>query len=117
MRSLFQRISWLAQALRRHWMDLVPSLASPEDRLPRWFENVPVRQGLKMAIAGMLGFYVALWQGLRNPSWCIFSVVVLTMAQYVGAIAEKSLLRVIGTVVGALLASRSSATMAASHSL
>jgi uncharacterized membrane protein YccC len=84
-------------------MDLVPSLASLEDRPPRWFENVPLQQGLKMAIAGMLAFYVALWQGLRNPQWCIFTVVVLTLAQYVGAIAEKSLLRVIGTVAGALL--------------
>jgi uncharacterized membrane protein YccC len=84
-------------------MDLVPSLASLEDRPRRWFENVPLQQGLKMAIAGMLAFYVALWQGLRNPQWCIFTVVVLTLAQYVGAIAEKSLLRVIGTVVGALL--------------
>ena len=84
-------------------MDLVPSLASLEDRPPRWFENVPLQQGLKMAVGGMLAFYVALWQGLRNPQWCIFTVVVLTLAQYVGAIAEKSLLRVIGTVVGALL--------------
>ena len=84
-------------------MYLVPSLASLEDRPPRWFENVPLQQGLKMAVGGMLAFYVALWQGLRNPQWCIFTVVVLTIAQYVGAIAEKSLLRVIGTVVGALL--------------
>ena len=84
-------------------MDLVPALASLEDRPPRWFENVPLQQGLKMAVAGMLAFHVALWQGLRNPQWCIFTVVVLTIAQYVGAIAEKSLLRVIGTVVGALL--------------
>jgi uncharacterized membrane protein YccC len=84
-------------------MALVPALASLEDRPPRWFENVPLQQGLKMAIAGMLAFYVALWQGLRNPQWCIFTVVVLTLAQYVGAIAEKSLLRVIGTVAGALL--------------
>jgi uncharacterized membrane protein YccC len=66
---------------------------------PRWFENVPLQQGLKMAIAGMLAFHVALWQGLPNPQWCIFTVVVLTIALYV----EKSLLRVIGTVVEALL--------------
>ena len=56
-----------------------------------------------MAIAGMLAFYVALWQGLPRPQWCIFTVVVLTAAQYVGAIVEKSLLRVIGTVIGALV--------------
>ncbi len=81
----------------------VPSLASLDDRPPRWFENVPIQQGLKMALGGMLAFYVALWQGLGSPSWCIFTVVVLTLAQYVGAIAEKSVLRAIGTVAGALL--------------
>jgi len=45
-------------------MDLVPSLASLEDRPSRWFRNVPLQQGLKMAVAGLLAFYVALWQGL-----------------------------------------------------
>ncbi|MGH8047147.1 MAG: FUSC family protein [Chthoniobacterales bacterium] len=79
------------------------SLAPIAERPPRWFENVAVRQGLKMAIAGMLAFYYALWQHLGSPGWCIFTVVVLTLAQYVGAIAEKSVLRGIGTVVGALL--------------
>jgi uncharacterized membrane protein YccC len=93
----------LAQASHRHLIDLVASLASLQDRPPRWFENVPLQQGLKMAIAGILAFYVALWQGLRNPQWCIFTVVVLTAAQYVGAIVEKSLLRAIGTVIGALV--------------
>ena len=85
-------------------MDLVPSLASLEDRPSRWFRNVPLQQGLKMAVAGLLAFYVALWQGLEKPYWCIFTVVVLTLAQHVGAIVEKSLLRTIGTVNGALLA-------------
>ena len=56
-----------------------------------------------MAVAGILAFYVALWQGLEKPYWCIFTVVVLTLDQHVGAIVEKSLLRTIGTVNGALL--------------
>jgi uncharacterized membrane protein YccC len=84
-------------------MSGVPTLAALDIRPPRWFEIPPIQQGLKMALGGMLAFYVALWQGLGNPGWSIFTVVVLTLAQYVGAIAEKSILRVIGTVVGALI--------------
>lgn len=67
------------------------------------FSDVAVRQGLKMALAGTLGFAAALWLRLPNPTWCIFTVVVLMMAQYVGAIAEKAVLRAAGTIVGALL--------------
>jgi uncharacterized membrane protein YccC len=79
------------------------SSASSSESVPRWFEDVPIRQGIKMALGGMLAFYCALWLQLDNPGWCIFTVVVLTIAQYVGAIAEKSLLRAIGTGVGAFL--------------
>lgn len=65
------------------------------------FSDVAVRQGLKMALAGILGFAAALWLRLPNPTWCIFTVIVLMMAQYVGAIAEKAVLRAIGTIIGA----------------
>lgn len=81
----------------------VASLAPPVERLPRWWEITSVRQGLKMALAGCAAFYYALWQQFDSPGWCIFTVVVLTLAQYVGAIAEKSALRAIGTVAGALV--------------
>jgi uncharacterized membrane protein YccC len=81
----------------------VASLAPTAERIPPWWENVPVQQGIKMAIAGCLAFYFALWQHLGNPGWAIFTVVVLTLAQYVGAIAEKSILRAVGTLVGALI--------------
>lgn len=79
------------------------SSAHPGEPSPRWFEDVPIRQGIKMALGGMLAFYCALAAQLDDPGWCIFTVVVLTIAQYVGAIAEKSLLRAIGTGVGAFL--------------
>ncbi|HVE15871.1 MAG TPA: FUSC family protein, partial [Chthoniobacterales bacterium] len=79
------------------------TLTPLDERPPRWWEDVPFRQGLKMALAGMLAFYFALWQGLKSPGWAIFTVVVLTLAQYVGAIAEKSVLRAIGTLTGALI--------------
>lgn len=65
------------------------------------FPSLPVRTGIKMAIAGLIGFSIALWLRLPNPTWCIFTVIVLMLAQYVGAIAEKAMLRAIGTVLGA----------------
>ncbi len=67
------------------------------------FPSMPVRQGIKMALAGVIGFAIALWMRLPSPTWCIFTVVVLMLAQYVGAIAEKAMLRAIGTLVGACL--------------
>jgi len=89
-------------------MTLVP--ATPPDangpragRIAEFFEDVAVRQGIKMALAGVIGFAIALWLRLPNPTWCIFTVVVLMLAQYVGAIAEKAMLRAVGTVVGAVL--------------
>ncbi len=76
---------------------------SARSRLADFFADVAVRQGLKMAIAGTLGFGIALWLRLPNPTWCIFTVIVLMLAQYVGAIAEKAVLRAIGTIVGATI--------------
>ncbi|HEY8900220.1 MAG TPA: FUSC family protein [Chthoniobacterales bacterium] len=89
-------------------MSAVPETAParPADagsRLAEFFEDVGVRQGLKMAIAGVLGFAIALWLRLPNPTWCIFTVIVLMLAQYVGAIAEKAVLRAIGTMAGAAI--------------
>lgn len=102
---MIARIFRLAQAPRRSWNpEVAESLPAHRIGFPAsLFRNVPVRQGIKMGIAGILGFWVALYLRLPNPTWCIFTVVVLMMAQYVGAIAEKSALRAIGTVAGALL--------------
>ncbi|MDD5201258.1 MAG: FUSC family protein [Terrimicrobiaceae bacterium] len=72
-------------------------------RVAEFFEDAAVRQGLKMALGGILGFAAALWLRLPNPTWCIFTVIVLMMAQYVGAIAEKAVLRAVGTVAGATI--------------
>ncbi|MFZ4779255.1 MAG: FUSC family protein, partial [Terrimicrobiaceae bacterium] len=45
----------------------------------------------------------SLWARLDEPGWALFTVFVLMIAQYVGAIAEKSIFRLIGTVVGGIL--------------
>jgi len=59
-----------------------------------------VRYGVKFGLAGMAAVYISLLIRLDNPGWALFTVFVLMVAQYVGAIAEKSLYRFVGTVVG-----------------
>jgi uncharacterized membrane protein YccC len=61
------------------------------------------RYGLKFGLAGVLAVFLALLIRLEEPTWALFTVFVLMIAQFVGAIAEKSVFRIIGTVVGALL--------------
>ena len=60
--------------------------------------------GLQMALAGMAAFFVAQVLRLQYPSWSVFTVIVLLLARYVGAVEEKAVLRLIGTVLGGVLA-------------
>jgi len=64
------------------------------------FGDMAFRYGLKFGLAGVLAVYISLWARLDKPGWALFTVFVLMTAQYVGAIAEKSIYRLIGTVVG-----------------
>ena len=61
-----------------------------------------VRYGLKFGLAGVSAVYISLLIRLDNPGWALFTVFVLMVAQYVGAIAEKSFYRLVGTVVGGM---------------
>ena len=67
------------------------------------FRDGAFRYGIKFGVAGVLAVALALVIQLPMPTWALFTVFVLMIAQYVGAIAEKSIFRVIGTVIGALL--------------
>lgn len=67
------------------------------------FSDPAFRYGLKFGLAGVLAVFIALLIRLEMPTWALFTVFVLMIAQYVGAIAEKSVFRIIGTVVGAVL--------------
>ncbi len=67
------------------------------------FSDPAFRYGLKFGLAGVLAVFLALLIRLQMPTWALFTVFVLMIAQYVGAIAEKSIFRIIGTVVGAVL--------------
>ncbi len=62
-----------------------------------------VRYGIKFGLAGIIAIFVSLVLRLDTPGWALFTVFVLMTAQFVGAIAEKSFYRLIGTVVGGVL--------------
>jgi len=61
------------------------------------------RYGVKFGLAGVLAIFIALFLRLQNPTWALFTVFVLMIAQYVGAIGEKSFFRVVGTAVGGVI--------------
>jgi len=78
-------------------------------RLAHWaafFARLPLdaafRHGLKFGTAGVLAVFMTLWNKSAEPTWSLFTVIVLCTAQYIGAISEKSILRMAGTVVGGL---------------
>ena len=62
-----------------------------------------IRYGLKFGLAGTAVVFISLWARLEMPGWALFTVFVLMTAQYVGAVAEKSVFRLIGTVAGGLI--------------
>ncbi len=67
------------------------------------FGNLAVRHGIKFGIAGMLSVFLALLIRLPEPTWALITVFVVMLAQFVGAVAEKSVMRIIGTVVGGVI--------------
>lgn len=66
----------------------------------RWFRDPAIRYGIKFGLAGVVAVAISLTLRLKEPTWALFTVFVLMIAQYVGAVAEKSVFRLAGTVVG-----------------
>jgi uncharacterized membrane protein YccC len=56
--------------------------------------------GIKLGLAGMLALYVSLLIRLDHANWALFTVIVLAPSQYIGAIAQRSIARVVGTIIG-----------------
>ena len=56
-----------------------------------------------MALAGAAAFFCAQFLRLDYPYWSVLTVILLVMAQYVGAIQEKAFFRMFGTVIGGVL--------------
>lgn len=59
--------------------------------------------GLQMAIAGTGAYFFSQYLRLQYPYWSVLTVILLVMAQYVGAIQEKSFFRMVGTIIGGVL--------------
>ena len=57
-----------------------------------------------MGLAGVLALFCTQLLRLPNDNWAILTVLVLMSAQFVGAVAFKALMRVTGTIAGALVA-------------
>jgi uncharacterized membrane protein YccC len=56
--------------------------------------------GIKLGLAGLLSVYLSQLIRLGHANWALLTVLVLAPAQYVGAIAQRSVARVVGTIVG-----------------
>jgi uncharacterized membrane protein YccC len=56
--------------------------------------------GIKLALAGLLAVYISQLIRLGHANWALFTVLVLAPAQYVGAIAQRSIARVVGAIIG-----------------
>jgi len=67
------------------------------------FADLRVRYGIKMGLAGLLALFCAQVLRLPHDNWAILTVVVLMSARFVGSIAVKAMMRVIGTIGGALV--------------
>jgi uncharacterized membrane protein YccC len=83
----------------------VESAANPPvlQRLTAALQPGAAALGLQMALAGMIAFFFAQVLRLQYPSWSVFTVIVLLVARYVGAVEQKAFLRLIGTILGGVL--------------
>lgn len=67
------------------------------------FRDPAVRSGIKFALAGILAFFFALLFRLDKPEWAVTTAFVLSTPKFVGAIGEKTVLRIGGAMAGAVL--------------
>ena len=67
------------------------------------FASLAVRHGIKFGVAGVLSLFIALSLRLPDPTWAVMTVFVIMFAQFVGAVAEKAVMRVIGTAIGGVI--------------
>ncbi len=67
------------------------------------FSNHGIRNGIKVAVSCLLALFLALYFRLESPTWAVTTAFVLQVPKYVGAIAEKTLLRILGALAGAFI--------------
>jgi uncharacterized membrane protein YccC len=67
------------------------------------FGDLRVRYGIKVGLAGLLALFCTQVLQLPDDNWAILTVLVLMSTQFVGSITVKAIMRVIGTIAGALV--------------
>jgi len=68
-----------------------------------FFADPAVRNGIKFALAGTIALFFALLIRLDEPTWAVTTAFVLSTPKFVGAIAEKTVLRIVGAFCGAVI--------------
>src|SRR5260221_14192475 len=81
--------------------------AIPLERKWHWplqdlFGDLRERNGIKVGISGGVALLVTQVLRLPHDSWAILTVLVMTTSQYVGSMAIKAVIRVAGTIGGAI---------------
>src|ERR1700757_4738595 len=78
--------------------------------VPKWhwplqgaLDDLRVRYGIKLGLAGLHALYCALLLRLEHPSWAVLTVLIMMGSHYVGSITVKAIMRVLGTISGALM--------------
>jgi uncharacterized membrane protein YccC len=67
------------------------------------FGDLRVRYGIKVGVAGLLALFCAQVLRLQSDNWAVLTVQVLMTQQFVGAFAFRAIMRVAGTIAGALV--------------
>jgi hypothetical protein len=62
-----------------------------------------VRNAVKLGLAGLIALFCAQMLRVPDDNWAILTVFVLMDAKYVGALAFKAIMRLTGTILGALI--------------
>ena len=65
--------------------------------------DLRIRYGIKLGLAALVALYCALLVRLEHPSWAVLTALVMMGSHYVGSIAVKGIMRVLGTIGGALM--------------
>jgi uncharacterized membrane protein YccC len=99
---------YLLFAIREAMSTAVKISAVPFSRRWHWplvglFRDLRVRYGIKIGLAGILALYLTQVLRLPHDNWAILTVLVMMTGQYVGSIAVKAILRVVGTIGGAII--------------
>jgi uncharacterized membrane protein YccC len=71
--------------------------------LQDFFDDLRARYGIKLGLAAVLALFSTQILRLEHSSWAILTVLVMMSSQYVGSIAVKAIMRVLGTIGGAIV--------------